>query len=361
MRLSQNRLRGNADMSCLRTAQILPRTLDRTRRRGWTRVPPQFRRLRLGWNGALCAAFALAVALGLCSPTRAQDTAPATRSEAQIPPVAPENYVIGAGDLLHLNVYQQPELSGYVRVNSDGRFRVAFGTTEIEAAGSTAAALNQQVAAALVTDQLVRFPRVDVQVVAVNSKPITIMGAVNHPTTVQAVRPQSLLEVLGEAGGLTQTAGSEVIVSRPGAGDLHLTMAQVLIDPASNPMLGGGEVVRVIPGGKIFVAGAVGEPGAYDMGPGDQITALKAMALGKGPTSAANLSQAIVIRQVDGKPTEIPVNLQLVQERHQGDVPLMANDTLYIPVNGTKKLSMNAISSTVTALTYAGGLILAAH
>src|SRR5260370_26845760 len=37
--------------------------------------------------------------------------------------------------------------------------------------------------------------------------PITVVGAVAHPTVYQAERPVSLLEVLAEAGGLANDAG----------------------------------------------------------------------------------------------------------------------------------------------------------
>jgi polysaccharide export outer membrane protein len=46
------------------------------------------------------------------------------------------------------------------------------------------------------------------------SKPITVVGAVMHPMVYQADRQISLVEVLAEAGGISNDAGNTVIISR---------------------------------------------------------------------------------------------------------------------------------------------------
>src|SRR5260370_12681131 len=63
--------------------------------------------------------------------------------------------------------------------------------------------------------------------------PITVVGAVAHPTVYQAERPVSLLEVLAEAGGLANDAGDTVIVNRPAQ--------EGPSDPTQPPAIGPGD------------------------------------------------------------------------------------------------------------------------
>jgi protein involved in polysaccharide export with SLBB domain len=61
---------------------------------------------------------------------------------------------------------------------------------------------------------LISHPQVSVTVKEKKSKPITVIGAVNHPMVYHAERPVTLLEVLSEAGGIANDAGNTVIVTR---------------------------------------------------------------------------------------------------------------------------------------------------
>jgi polysaccharide export outer membrane protein len=62
---------------------------------------------------------------------------------------------------------------------------------------------------------LVSHPQVSVSVKERKSKPITVVGAVQHAIVYQADRPVTILEALAEAGGIANDAGDTVIVTRP--------------------------------------------------------------------------------------------------------------------------------------------------
>lgn len=283
-------------------------------------------------------------------------------SQVWLTPAAPGNYLVGAGDLLYLAIYNRPELSGYVRVNARGTVRVAFGKTDVPVLDRTTAEIDILVGASLVADDLVRHPRVEATVIEVHSKAVTVMGAVNKPTTIQAVRPLRLLEALGDAGGLLPGAGNHILITRHSAsGDTtqDLTVNEVISDPTIDPILQGGEEIRVLPGGSIFVVGAVNQPGGFPLGNGDRMTALKALALGKGSTASGNTSRAVLIREsATGAPVQIPVDLPMISRREKPDVAMQTNDILYIPDNNFKRTGLQVLSSATQALTYAGGLLL---
>jgi polysaccharide biosynthesis/export protein len=73
----------------------------------------------------------------------------------------------------------------------------------------------QKIAEVLEANGLVSHPEVSVTVKERKSKPITVVGAVQHAMVYQADRPVTLLEVLAEAGGIGPDAGDTVIVTRP--------------------------------------------------------------------------------------------------------------------------------------------------
>jgi protein involved in polysaccharide export with SLBB domain len=61
---------------------------------------------------------------------------------------------------------------------------------------------------------LVSHPEVNVLVKEHRSKPITVVGAVGHPMVYEADRTVTLLEVLAEAGGVSNDAGDTIIITR---------------------------------------------------------------------------------------------------------------------------------------------------
>ena len=81
--------------------------------------------------------------------------------------------------------------------------------------GLTETQAEQKIAEVLQANGLVSHPEVSVAVKDRKSKPITVVGAVPHPLVYQAERPTTLLEVLAEAGGISNDAGDTAIVTRP--------------------------------------------------------------------------------------------------------------------------------------------------
>lgn len=124
------------------------------------------------------------------------------------------DYVIGRGDLLAIEVFDVPELSRDVRVGESGTIALPLLPVRLHVAGLTEVQLEQKIAEVLEANGLVLRPQVSVSVKERKSKPITVIGAVVRPMVYQAVRPVTLLEVLSESGGVSNDAGSTVIIRR---------------------------------------------------------------------------------------------------------------------------------------------------
>jgi len=127
---------------------------------------------------------------------------------------APHDYVIGSGDLLDITVFDVPELSKEVRVSQTGTISIPLIPVRLHVAGLSESQAEEKIVELLEANGLVSHPEVGVAVKEHRSQPITVVGAVLHPMVYQADRDVTLLEVLAEAGGISNDAGDTVIVTR---------------------------------------------------------------------------------------------------------------------------------------------------
>ncbi len=257
---------------------------------------------------------------------------------------------IGPRDLLVVQVYGSPELSRSVRVGADGTLRIPMVKQRINAEGMMPNDLETALAKALEEEGLIVEPFVTVNVAEYSSRPISVAGSVKEPLTFQASAPVTLLEAITRAGGLTQQAGSEILVSKMQVGSDGLStslMQRVSVkslidgsDPEANLKLTGGEEVRVPEAGKVFVVGNVKRPGAFAVEDGAETSVLKMLAMAEGLSPNAGKQAFIYRREASGSKNEIPIELSKIMDRKAPDATLMANDVLYIPDNRNRRLGL---------------------
>jgi polysaccharide export outer membrane protein len=315
------------------------------------------------------------LAFALATASAAAQTFPAVQPVSPLPAnsvsvlesaVVPGSYIIGAGDLLSVVVFDHPELSGNVRVDSSGNIRVPYGKDPIPVAGMMADSVPKIVAAALVGDDLARDPQVQVVVRDVESRPIVVAGSVLKPLVFQALRPTPLLEALALAGGASPDAGTHLLVTTRHGGDVvthDYPLAKVLnsADPADDPLLTGGEEVRVLPAGRVFVTGSVKEPGAFPLDNHSPMTVMKAVTLAHGWNPTANSSKCVLVRDNGIRREEIPLNLNRILKRKAPDVVMTANDLLYVPDSVKKSAGIQALKDVGEALAYGGGFLISKY
>jgi polysaccharide export outer membrane protein len=260
-------------------------------------------------------------------------------------------------------VYDAPELTRTVRVGADGLIRLPMLKQLVKAQGLMPAQLESAIGKALQDEQIIVDPFVTVTVAEYNSRPISVAGAVKQPLTFQATFPVTLLEAITRAGGLAPEAGAEILVTRPqpGPDGAASTLTQRILvkglidaaDPALNIVLKGGEEVRVPESGKVYVIGNVKTPGAFPVGDGTESTVLKMLALSQGLMPYSTKEAYIYRREANGSKNEIPIPLDKIMERKAPDVPLLANDILYVPDNKKRRLTLTTLDK---VLMLAGGI-----
>ena len=260
---------------------------------------------------------------------------------------------VGANDLIAVSVYDAPELSRTVRISGDGFIRLPMLRQRIKAEGSYPSDLETAIVNALRDEQILVDPFVTVTIAEYHSRPISVSGAVRTPLVFQAEGPTTLLEVLARAQGLREDAGREILVSRSQPGPDN-TPVQVTLrvnvrgliddaDPALNLKLTGGEEVRVPEVGKIYIVGNVKKPGAFPVQDGGDTTVLQMLALAEGLMPFAGKQAFIYRREVAGAKSEIPVALDKIMQRKAPDVPLLANDILYVTDRTSKRIALTTL------------------
>jgi len=277
---------------------------------------------------------------------------------------------IRANDLVAVSVYDAPEFTRTIRIGADGHLRLPMLRRRIPVDGLLPAELETAIAEALRAEGILVDPIVTITVAEYHSRPISVAGAVKNPVTFQAIGPVTLLEALTRAGGLSPDAGPEILITRlqPGPDGAPASLTQRIAvkalfdaaDPDANLRLSGGEEVRVPEVGKVFVVGNLRKPGAYPVRDLSETTVLKMLALAEGLAPYAS-KQAFIIRRDDrtGTRHEIPIALRDIMQRKSPDVPLVANDILYVPDNSGRRATVAALDRIIGfgAATASGVLI----
>jgi polysaccharide export outer membrane protein len=254
---------------------------------------------------------------------------------------------IGASDLVHLNVYDSPELSQSFRVDKQGNLNLPLLRTSLHADGLLPDALRDEIVTALRAQHLLVNPVVDVSVVEYRSRGVNIAGAVKTPVTIQDVGDLRILAALSQAGGLLPDAGPEIIVEQANGSMQRLSVRELYdgLHPELNiPILAGAQI-RVPQCERVFVVGNVKRPGAFPFQSLQDTTVLQLLALSGGLDSFTH-NRAYIYREQLGsdQKIEIEIPLRRILDRKAQDVKLAANDILYVPTNGKLKTSVGVLN-----------------
>ncbi len=267
---------------------------------------------------------------------------------------------LGVDDLLAISVYDAPEFTRTVRVETDGDIHLPLLKNGISAAGIFPGQLESSIAGALKSEQILVDPFVKVTVVEYHSRPIAVMGAVKKPVTFQSVGTVTLLDALARAEGLTETAGTEILLTR--ADQVERIPVKRLMkdaDPSLNYVLHGGEEIRVPEAGRIFVFGNVHKSGAFPVRDSADGSVLKMIALSEGLTPYSGKIAYIYRKDETGVKKEIPVELNKIMQRKSPDVALQVDDLLYIPDNKGRRATITAIDRiTMFGASTASGILI---
>ena len=292
-------------------------------------------------------------------------------AEAQVlqqRPVTPEpEFTLGVGDELSVHVANLDDMpTAPMRIGPNGALDFPL-VGQVQASGMTITQLRAELSSRL--SKYINTPDVTVNLVESTSRPVSVVGEVVNPGVRQMVGPQHLLDAISMAGGLKPDAGPNVLISRqPQWGKLqagavtedpatHSYSTKLPLDsllalkaPGNNILMEPGDTVSVPRAELVYVVGDVKKPGGFELTTHNTMELLHAVSLAEGliPNNAA--SHARILRPApngDGAVSEIPIDIPKILAGKDKDVPLFANDILFVPHSGFKAGSQRAIEAAI--------------
>ncbi len=280
------------------------------------------------------------------------------------------NYLIGPGDLLEVDIYEWVQRDENkvveVRVEENGQITLPV-IRAIEAGGLTISELEEDIINKLVEDKIIINPRVNIIVKEYRSKRIAVVGKVKEPgeyTLQQNVI--TLLDALALAGGLSEEAGFELHVIRtrkregeatvvagvPEAGRNGIPVPEVLtVDLIElmeegnlqlNVVLKHGDVVNVPEAKKVYVVGFVRKPGGFYLK--RPMTVLQAIAMSEGLIEReASPSHCALKRISNNREEVIPLDLVAISRGEKPNLYLLPDDIIDVRQTTSKFVALEVL------------------
>ena len=236
------------------------------------------------------------------------------------------DYLLGPGDLLEISIFglESPHtISKFTcEVSQDGDIALPWADP-ITARGSSVEQLKERIKSAY-AGRYIKDPQVTARVMQYRGTAVVVTGAVNKPGVYYLSENRStVLEILAQAGGLSTSAGDELVLVR-GAGASAGTRSAVdgsggaaapgseaelvrvdlkeLLDQGNlllNVQVSDGDVLTVPVRNRqyVYVLGYVRRPGAQRIEEGMRLDALRALALGGGPMPTGRAKNSYLVRE----------------------------------------------------------------
>jgi polysaccharide export outer membrane protein len=242
--------------------------------------------------------------------------------------VDPSDYLLGAGDLIQMTVFESEELNTKVRVSSRGFITLPL-LGQVRVKGMTAHDAEVHIEN-LYSENFIKNPHVSVFVEEHLSQRITLIGQFKQPGTYDYLSKMQLLDVMALAGGLNEKASRTAQIKRRSeSGQLQtilIDLEKIIREGQSelNIAMKGGDVVFVPEAGMFFVDGAVRNPGAYHIKSNTKV--VDAISVAGGLAPYAKTKTVILVRHMgkgERKVLELEMNDIDVQETSIQDRDLL--------------------------------------
>ena len=196
------------------------------------------------------------------------------------------DYPLGPGDVLRIQVFQNPDLTTETRVSETGVITYPL-IGNVEVGGLPVAQAEKKIAAALKNGGFIRQPQVNIIVLQMRGNQVSVLGQVNRPGRFPLETLSRVSDMLAMAGGATPTGDDSAIIMGMRDGK---PFRKVIDIPAlylgersdEDIILAGGDVIYVHRAPVFYIYGEAQRPGAYRIERG--MTVMQALAQGGGHT-----------------------------------------------------------------------------
>jgi polysaccharide export outer membrane protein len=257
----------------------------------------------------------------------ATTTTPVAPASVEATPVVPnsQDYRLGAGDAIGVQVYQSPDLSIDARVSESGVISYPL-VGSVQLGGLTIAEAEKKIADALRGGGFVKVPQVNIVLRQVRGNQVAVLGQVSRPGRFPLETFNTRVsDMLAAAGGTTPTGDDVLIVTGQRDGKPFrkvIDIPALFLNQKSDDdiVLAGGDTLYVNKAPMFYIYGEAQRPGPYRIERG--MTVMQALAQGGGPTVRGSQNRLKLHRRdASGKVVETTPNL---------NDPIRPEDVIYV-------------------------------
>lgn len=200
---------------------------------------------------------------------------------------ARNDYQLGAGDAIRIQVFQSPDLTTEARISENGVISFPL-IGVIRIAGMSPTEAEALIARRLREGRFLQNPQVTLNVTLFRSQQVSVLGHVKNPGRYALeTTGMRLSEVLAMAGGVTENGTDEVILMTTRDGRMQRVVIDLVDmftagDLSRDVPLAAGDVLYVNRAPQFYVYGQVQRSGMYPLDRG--LTVAQAIAKGGGLT-----------------------------------------------------------------------------
>jgi len=134
------------------------------------------------------------------------------RAAAPASSLASSDYQLQPGDVVRVQVFQEPDLDRELRVSQDGQIALPM-IGQVEVKNKALSAVEKNVRELYDRDYLVN-PQVNITVLTYQKRAVNVMGAVNMPQAIEYPPEQTLtlLDAISRAGGFNRFADRKKVL-----------------------------------------------------------------------------------------------------------------------------------------------------
>jgi polysaccharide biosynthesis/export protein len=249
-----------------------------------------------------------------------------------------------AGELVHVNVFDAPDLSFITRVSESGDIPYPIlGSVHIAGLNSLDAA--KMLAKELKDKNLMLDPEVTVTVDSARTG-ITVLGEVHSPGIYPPPGKHQLSDLLATAGGLTANTGRLIEITNdrnPGKKDYVSWDPTMHNTENFDRLVSPGDRVLVRACGIAYVGGNVLKPGAYSLCGSPNMTLSEVMALAGGVAPNAAPNKTFLVRaEPDGTKVVQQIDVKKVLTSRVADPVVHEDDIIYVSPSPLKAILKSA-------------------